>query len=48
MWTMEREELACVAAAYGVKVGSGDVKATLIRKLEAARFKGSGQLLLEN
>eukprot|EP00501_MAST-03F_sp_TOSAG23-6_P002270 GSMAST32.ASY1.ANO1.2370.1 assembled CDS len=48
LWTLERSELANVAASYGVKIKSGDVKETLIHKLEKARFKGTGQLLLES
>ena len=44
---MEREELACVAASYGIAFSPGEVKETLIRRLEGARFKGSGVLMLE-
>jgi len=44
---MEREELQCVAASYGVDFDDkADVKMDLVRKLERARLKGSGLLMI--
>ena len=43
---LERDELACVAASYGVVVKTGEVKEGIIRALERARFKGSAPLLI--
>ena len=46
--TMEREELACVCASYGIKFKVQDRKSDLIHKLESARFKKTMPLLLGN
>lgn len=47
METMEKEELACVAASYGVEFDHrGDVKKDLLTKLERARFTGKGMLAI--
>ena len=47
METMEREELQCVAASYGVDFDHGkDVKMDLLKKLESARSKGRGLLMI--
>jgi len=45
--TMEREELACVAASYGIDFDHGkDVKSDLVKKLERARNTGRGLLMI--
>jgi len=45
--SLEREELACVAASYGVDFCvKADVKSDLVRKLERARVKGQGLLAI--
>jgi len=45
--TMEREELACVAASYGIDFDHGkDVKLDLVKKLERARNTGRGLLMI--
>ena len=45
--TMEREELACVAASYGLDFDHGkDVKVDIVRKLEKARDTGRGLLMI--
>ena len=45
--TLEREEIACVAASYGVDFDQGkDVKSDIIRKLEKARDTGRGLLMI--
>ena len=47
METMEREELACVAASYGIDFDHGkDVKSDLVKKLERARNTGRGLLMI--
>ena len=44
---MEREEIACVAASYGVDFDQGkDVKMDIIKKLEKARDTGRGLLMI--
>ena len=44
---MEREEIACVAASYGVDFDQGgDVKMDIIKKLEKARNTGRGLLMI--
>lgn len=44
---MEREELQCVAASYGIDFDhKGDVKLDLVRKLERARLTGRGLLMI--
>ena len=44
---MEREELACVAASYGIDFDqSKDVKVDLVTKLERARNTGNGLLMI--
>ena len=44
---MEREELACVAASYGIDFDHGkDVKSDLVKKLERARNTGRGLLMI--
>ena len=45
--TMEKEEIACVAASYGVDFDQGkDVKMDIIKKLEKARNTGRGLLMI--
>ena len=45
--SMEREEIACVAASYGVDFDQGkDVKMDIIKKLEKARDTGRGLLMI--
>jgi len=45
--TMERDELACVAASYGIDFDHGkDVKTDLVKKLERARNTGRGLLMI--
>ena len=45
--TLEREEIACVAASYGVDFDQGkDVKSDIIKKLEKARDTGRGLLMI--
>jgi len=45
--TMERDELACVAASYGIDFDHGkDVKTDIIKKLEKARNTGRGLLMI--
>ena len=45
--TLEREELACVAASYGLDFDQGkDVKLDIIKKLEKARNTGRGLLMI--
>ena len=45
--TLEREELACVAASYGLDFDQGkDVKVDIIKKLEKARNTGRGLLMI--
>merc|ERR1712025_666736 len=45
--SLEREELACVAASYGIDFCvKADVKSDLVRKLERARVKGQGLLAI--
>jgi len=47
METMEREELQCVAASYGLDFDhSKDVKMDLVKKLTSARLKGTGLLMI--
>ena len=44
---MERDELACVAASYGIDFDHGkDVKTDIIKKLEKARNTGKGLLMI--
>ena len=44
---MERDELACVAASYGIDFDHGkDVKTDIIKKLEKARNTGRGLLMI--
>merc|ERR1712060_303321 len=44
---MEREELQCVAASYGIDFDDkADVKMDLVKKLERARLKGSGLMMI--
>ena len=44
---MEREEIACVAASYGVDFDQGkDVKMDIIKKLKKARDTGRGLLMI--
>ena len=44
---METEELQCVAASYGLDFDhKSDVKVDLLKKLESARLKGSGLLMI--
>ena len=44
---MEREEIACVAASYGVDFDHGsDVKMDIVKKLEKARDTGRGLLMI--
>lgn len=44
---MEKEEIACVAASYGVDFDQGkDVKMDIIKKLEKARNTGRGLLMI--
>lgn len=44
---MERDELACVAASYGIDFDHGkDVKTDIIKKLEKARNTGQGLLMI--
>ena len=45
--SLEREELACVAASYGIDFDHGkEVKTDLVRKLERARNTGRGLLMI--
>jgi len=47
MESMEREELQCVAASYGLDFDhSKDVKMDLVKKLTSARLKGTGLLMI--
>ena len=44
---METEELQCVAASYGLDFDhTSDVKVDLLKKLESARLKGTGLLMI--
>ena len=44
---MDSEELKCVAASYGLDFDSkNDVKMDILKKLESARLKGSGLLMI--
>ena len=45
--SLEREEIACVAASYGLDFDHGkDVKMDIIKKLEKARDTGRGLLMI--
>lgn len=45
--SMEKEEIACVAASYGIDFDHGkDVKMDIIKKLEKARDTGRGLLMI--
>jgi len=45
--SLEREEIACVAASYGVDFDHGsDVKMDIVKKLEKARDTGRGLLMI--
>lgn len=45
--SLEKEEVACVAASYGVDFDHGsDVKMDIIKKLEKARDTGRGLLMI--
>eukprot|EP00116_Pleurobrachia_bachei_P003102 sb/3463364/ len=47
MDAMTRDELQCVAASYGLKYDEKcDVKVDLLKKLQSARLKGSGLLMI--
>ena len=47
--TLEREDIACVAASYGIDFDqSKDVKSDIIKKLEKARHTGRGLLMITN
>lgn len=47
MESMETEDLQCVAASYGLDFDhSSDVKVDLLKKLESARLKGTGLLMI--